>query len=374
MPKRILIIGGYGNFGRFISGMLAREQDLQLIIAGRDIHKARSHAAALDTVHPAESVCIDIHGNLTEALAEVVPDIVIHTSGPYQSQGYDVARACIGQGCHYIDLADARAFVAGINQLDDAAKARNVLVCSGASSVPTLTSAIIDAYISQFERLESVDYGIATAQLTNRGLATTAAVLSYAGKPFKTLRDGKETSVYGWLGLRNRRFWGLNKRMLGNCDIPDLALFPKYYPTLKNIRFQAGLELKFLHLVLFALSGLARIKLFPPLQPMTPYLLKIARLFDPFGKDNTGFFMDLKGEDDRGHAKRLLFEIVARHGDGLYIPSIPSILMAIKLARGKVEKRGAMPCIGLITLDEYLNAMRELDIEWRVVTDSVDIT
>ncbi|WP_020408378.1 saccharopine dehydrogenase family protein [Hahella ganghwensis] len=373
MSKRILIIGGYGNFGRFISRMLAREPDLQLIIAGRNLQKAQQQVTRLGSFHrsspPPEAAYIDIHRNLAEALKTIAPDVVIHTSGPYQSQGYGVAEACIEQGCHYIDLADAREFVANIDQLDSQARESGVLVCSGASSVPTLTSGIIDAYRERFKVLEEVDYAIATAQLTNQGLATTSAVLSYAGKPFQTIRDGISTTVYGWLGLRKRSFWGLNQRLLGNCDIPDLAIFPRHYPSLKTVRFQAGMELRFLHLILFTLSWLVKSRLFPPIQPLAPYLLKISRLFDPLGNDDTGFYMEMKGKDEQGKPKQILFEILARHGDGLYIPSIPSILMAIKLARGEVTQRGAMPCIGLIPLEEYLAVLREFDIQWRVTPD-----
>lgn len=53
-----------------------------------------------------------------------------------------MARACIALGCHYVNLADARAFVAGIDALDADARSGNVLVVSGASSVPCLTSAV----------------------------------------------------------------------------------------------------------------------------------------------------------------------------------------------------------------------------------------
>jgi hypothetical protein len=42
----------------------------------------------------------------------------------------------------------------------------------------------------EFKNLEMVEYSISTAQKTNRGLATTAAILSYIGKPFKTLING----------------------------------------------------------------------------------------------------------------------------------------------------------------------------------------
>ena len=41
---RILVIGGYGNFGSFISRRLAREPDVTLIIAGRSGDKAKALA------------------------------------------------------------------------------------------------------------------------------------------------------------------------------------------------------------------------------------------------------------------------------------------------------------------------------------------
>ncbi len=365
MTKRILIIGGYGNFGRFIAGMLAREDNVRLIISGRNEDKAKALANTLDAKHPPETALVDITHGLSESLSRIKPDIVIHTSGPYQGQGYYVAEACIENGCHYIDLADARDFVAGISVLDGAARERNVLICAGASSVPCLTSAIVDENIGNFACLKSIEYGIATAQLTNRGVATTSAVLSYAGKPFKTLIDGKMTDVYGWLDLRWRKFWGLNVRPLGNCDVPDLELFPTRYPTLKTIRFQAGLELKILHLCLWMFSGLARFKLFPPLQPLAPYLLRISYWFDAFGRDDSGFYMTLKGAGEDGQDKEITFDLVARHGDGLYIPSMPAILMAKKLANGDITDVGAHACMGFITLDEYLTGLGEFDITWR---------
>ncbi len=367
MTARVLIIGGYGNFGSFIARYLARESNIQLIIAGRNQDKAKAYAETFNGKNKPEAATLDINNNLEQSLAALKPDIVIHTSGPYQLQGYHVAKACIKQGCHYVDLADARAFVAGITQLDMEAKDKGVLICSGASSVPCLTAAIVDEYKGEFQTLETLEYGIATAQLTNRGLATTSAVLSYAGKPFKTLINGEMQDVYGWHDLKFRKFWSLNTRPLGNCDIPDLDIFPKRYPELKTIRFEAGLELKILHFGLWSLSWLVRLRLLPSLQGLAPFLLKISRIFDPFGKDDSGFYMKLSGSGEDGHPKDITFDLVARNGDGLYIPSMPAILMAKKLASGEISETGAQPCVGFITLNEYLSALGEFKIEWQKI-------
>jgi len=366
MTTRVLIIGGYGNFGGFIARVLARENNIKLIISGRNEKKASQFASTLTTKNKAEFSHIDINHGLENSLLELKPDLVIHTSGPFQGQSYHVAEACIRTGCHYIDLADSRKFVAGIDALDKKATDKNIFICTGTSSVPCLTSAIVDKYIDDFKELKSIDYGIATAHLTNRGLATTSAVLSYAGKPFTTLIDGAMKNIYGWRDLRFRKFWCLNKRPLGNCDIPDLELFPKRYPTLENIRFQAGLELRFLHYILWVFSGVVKLKLFPPLNIFAPYLLKISRLFDSIGKDDSGFYMRLIGIGKDNNPKEVLFELVAHQSDGLFIPSMPAILLTKKIAKGEINNTGAIPCMGIITLDEYLEGLSEFDIHWRV--------
>lgn len=360
MKKQVLIIGGYGNFGRFISKRLAQDDALDIVVAGRSFNKAQQLANEIN----ATPFALDIHDGFIEALAQVRPDIVIYTSGPFQQQGYSVAEACIKMGAHYIDLADGREFVVGIDRLDSAAKESDVLVVSGASSVPCLTSALLDHYQSEFSALEAVDYGITTAQKTTRGLATTAAILGYTGKPFTTLIDGCEQEVYGWQNLHARKYSELGWRLLGSCDVPDLTLFPKRYPSLKTVRFDAGLELPFVHVTLWLISWLVRAGLWRHLERAAPLLLKTSFLFDRLGTDNSGFHMKIWGMDKKQKPKKVTFELLAKQGDGPFIPCMPAILLAKKLAYGQLCQTGAQPCVGLITKDEYLNALSELHITW----------
>lgn len=278
-----------------------------------------------------------------------------------------MAEACIRYHCHYIDLADGRAFVADIARLDLMAMASKVLVVSGASSVPGLTSAIVDRYQGEFASLDAVDYEIATAQKTNRGLATTRAVLSYAGMPFTTLVNGKMQTVHGWQGLHWRRMPELGWRAMGYCDVPDLDLFPARYPTLKTVRFCAGLELPIVHVGLWALTWLVRIGVISNLQSIASTLLSGSRLFDPLGTDVSGFFMEMSGRDKAARPLRIVFDLIAKSGDGPMIPCVPAIVAALGLAHGKIAVRGAKPCLGLFPLDALLDELQPLDIHWSIV-------
>ncbi len=365
MTTRVLIIGGYGHFGEIITRSLALDTNIQLIVAGRSIKKANALCAALEAANKPESVALDITQDLNASLAAIDPEVTIHTSGPFQEQDYAVARACINAGSHYIDLADGRSFVFGIGALDELAQNKRVLVVSGASSVPCLTAALVDHYQQTFDRIETLDYGITTAQETSGGLAATAGILSYVGRPFQTLIDGNMQRVYGWQDLYCRDYPGLGRRLLGNCEVPDLDIFPTRYPTLKTIRFRAGLELPALHVSLWLISCLVRFGLVRGLERAAPLLLRASKLFDRFSSDKSALHMALAGVDANGAGLEVTFNLTATQGDGPYIPCMPAILLARKLVHGKLEETGATACVDLITLDEYLDSLKDLNITWR---------
>lgn len=355
MTGKVLILGGYGNFGKRIAAGLIR-RDVPVIIAGRDAVKAEACAQALS----AEWAVVDAHSGLSEALRRLNPAVLVHTAGPYQNADYCVAEACIAAGVHYIDLSDARDFVTGFDRLDAAAKDAGVTAISGASTVPCLSSAVVEHYRDRFTALEGLDFGICPGQGAERGLATTAAILSYVGKPLKPFAG--HPRAYGWQGLRRHRFPHLGTRLMGDCDIPDLDLLPAAY-GLRSIRFGAGLELGFIHLGLWALSWGVRWKLVPfPLERLAQPLLKAADLFDPLGTDDGGMFMRLMGKGADGHPLSLDWHIIARNGDGPQIPSVPAILLAERLATGSGPVPGARSSLGLITLTDYLAALEPFDI------------
>ena len=165
-PKKILVLGGYGNFGRLICDALVRRSDVELIVAGRRRDKAEKYCEWLKAggaVCPLSALAIDVHSSqFLQTLQEIHPDVVIHTCGPFQGQDYHVPRACILAGCHYIDLADDRRFVCDFHSLNEQAKQHNVIAISGASSVPGLSSVVVDHYAREFAVLEEIDFAIET--------------------------------------------------------------------------------------------------------------------------------------------------------------------------------------------------------------------
>ena len=79
-----------------------------------------------------------------------------------------------------------REYVCGIKTLDQAARQARVSIISGASTVPALSSAVIESAQHKFASISAMHYGIATGAKTPRGLATTKAILSYIERPIIT--------------------------------------------------------------------------------------------------------------------------------------------------------------------------------------------
>jgi hypothetical protein len=134
---RILIVGSYGVFGGRIVELLAGEQQLELVVAGRSLAQAQAFCARLNAQAALRSERFDRAGDVTAQIRTLAPDIVVDASGPFQAYGDDLYRlvqAAVTLGVNYLDLADGSGFVGGITQFDAVAKEKGVFVLSGVSS------------------------------------------------------------------------------------------------------------------------------------------------------------------------------------------------------------------------------------------------
>jgi hypothetical protein len=74
-------------------------------------------------------------------------------------------------------------------------------------------------------------------------------------------------------------------------------------------------------------------------------------------------FVSLQGVGREGQPHRVSWNLIAEHNHGPFIPCGASIVLANKIAEGVELPIGAMPCMGLLTVPEYLEALRGLDVK-----------
>ncbi|HTJ97608.1 MAG TPA: saccharopine dehydrogenase NADP-binding domain-containing protein [Rhodocyclaceae bacterium] len=361
----ILVLGGYGFFGGRICTALAQDKNIHMLIGGRDLHKACAMAASLG-LSAESAVAIDAQSSsLAEQLASLAVNTVIHTAGPFQGQNYAVAEAAIKASANYMDLADGRDFVAGIANLDAMAKAKGVLVSSGASSLPSLSSAVVDRYLPRFMHLDSIRHGISSGARAP-GLATMLGVFSYCGNPFQRLENGRAATTHGWLDLQAHVFPApIGKRWLGSCDVPDLDLFVQRYAGVRSVTFHAGFASRLGHLGVWAGAQMVRLGVLHSLKSWVAPLKKISEWTELLVSDKGGMFVDMQGLDHDGNPLHLVWHLLAADHHGPYIPCGASIALARKLANGAALPSGAKPCMGLLSVEDYLAALEGLSV-WEV--------
>jgi saccharopine dehydrogenase-like NADP-dependent oxidoreductase len=352
-PLKTLVLGGYGNFGARICRALASDDRLTLCVGGRDGHRAEAFARTL--AGSAQAIAVDAdRADLSCWLQREGVGLVIHTAGPFQAQGYHVARACAAAGAHYIDLADGRRFVCDFPAaLQQAFTSADRCGVSGASTVPALSSAVVDHLTRGWQGLHTVDICIAPAQTAPRGVATLAGVLSYCGAPVSVWQGGRWQRSPGWARPEAVQFARLKPRRGALCDVPDLELFPAHYTVRDRVMFRAALEVPWSQTAFAALANLRQWGLLPRPEQLAGLLHRGAPLFDRWGSGLGGMVVQMTGEGADGQPAQARWDIAADHDHGPEIPCMAAILLARRLAAGEGPAPGAYAAVGLLALDEF---------------------
>jgi len=369
--KRVVVIGGTGHFGGRICRRLVREPGIELVVTSRHVAAGNELARSLSAQHSQSNVvsaALDqFSATFEEDLSALNPAIVLHTAGPYQGQNYRVAEACIKCGSHYIDLADGKEFVTGFSALNEAAKDEGVMLVSGASTLPGLSSAVIEALRNRFGEIKHIEISIAPAHQTPRGAGTIASVLSYCGTPFSILVDGKQQTVFGWQSLKMQRYPSLGRRLSAVCDVPDLALLKKLVPGVETVTFHAALEASWEQLALWMMAWLTRLNIVTDWTGFVPIFQKVSDGLIGLGSASGGMHIRLSGSGSDGKPAECTWYLTAHQNHGPEIPCIPALVLARKLIRNRLTLRGAYACLGLMSLAEFDEEAADLDISWVVV-------
>jgi hypothetical protein len=361
-PRVVSVLGGYGIFGGRIAEALVRDPGCRVRVVGRSfkIGANFAHRIGADFQH-----CdLDDRDALVRAIDGSY--LVIHAAGPFQGNDYQVAEICLRSGACYLDLADARDFVAGIGRLDEEARRRGLLVASGVSSTPAITSALIADVASDFADIEEIHTALSPGNQNPRGVATIAAVLSYLGRRIRVWQCGRWILRPGWGDARRLQFPApVGSRRVHNCEVPDLELFPALFGA-HTVRFSAGLELNLLNYLLSLCALPCRWFGFD-FTRRARFFYNVSLMLYPFGTTNGALAIWLRGKDARGQPIERRIALVTDF-DGPATPSSAAVVLARKILHSGPPRTGAFPCVGCITLAEIVAHLRPLGV-WCVRGD-----
>lgn len=362
MGRRVLLVGATGAFGTRLATRLSTWSDIELVLAARRLA-------------PLEALSRDLGGTPVavfdredpSALADLAPWAVIDAAGPFQMGDHRLARAALAAGAHYIDLADGRAFVADFPAaLDAAARAAGKLAITGASSTPALSAAALDEITAGWTRIDTVNVAISPGAKAPRGRSVTRAILSYVGRPVRVFLAGRWQTRPGWGLLRRQSFPGLGPRWTALCETPDLDMVPARFAPREASVFRAGLELSPLHLGLWALSWLTRLRLIRSLEPAAGPLTDMAGWVAGFGTDRSGMIVEAEGLGPGGERRAARWALWAEANAGPTVPTAAAAAVLRRLLDGSLAEPGARACVGVVGLGAILAELEGLPVFTRI--------
>jgi hypothetical protein len=154
---------------------------------------------------------------------------------------------------------------------------------------------------------------------------------------------------------------------LSRCDVPDLALLPQRYAGVRDVRFRAGMELSLLHLGLWLFAALRCLHLVPNWRRFAAALKACSDVLMHLGSDAGAMHVCVEGTTPAGKSVQRTWQLIAEQGDGPFVPALAAAALIRKMAAGTIDRRGAMPCIGLLTLEDFLREAVELHIRTETV-------
>ncbi|QGZ93444.1 SDR family oxidoreductase [Terricaulis silvestris] len=348
--KRVVIVGGSGVFGRRLAEGLHASTSSYIILAGRSLERAQRAATDLGTP---EAIALDRDTATADVLRALRADLIIDAAGPFQGADLRFTRAVIEAGANYIDLADARDFVAAFPSLDALARQHGVAAITGASSTPALTHAVLDQLRAGWRRLDIVRTGIAPANKMDRGPAVMKAILGWVGAPVRVFEDGAWRERVGWSDCGVFEVPKLGRRRFALTEVPDLDLIPARYAPRDTALFMAGLELPLMQRAMQFVAALRRWRIIPNPVRLADLLRRAGNLLLPFGTDRGGMIVEALGRDAEDRPVFARWSMFAPNGQGPYTPTFAALLMAQRFIAGDPPPPGARPCVGMLTLDEF---------------------
>jgi hypothetical protein len=364
----VLIVGATGVSGSRLVRLLARRLTYRLTLGGRNESRAVALAAEMRDIDSQGEFAffyMDRDTITAARLAECRCDIVVDCTGRFDVDGTALVEAAIGARCHYLDLADSRAFVGGIARFDNVARAAGISVTSGATVVPALTHAVVEALTGAWLTIDSIDVAMLPGNRTPHGRLAVDAALRWVGKPADVFTEGQWQRRRGWSGSRRITADGLGRRDASLANFVDLDLLPRRFQPRFRATCDVGLELPLLHRLMALAGGLVNLKLLPSARWLALPARLVASWCRGFGTDTGGLVVDIAGQDARGEVRLVRWTLVAGQGDWAYLPVLSAAALIQAIATGHGPRAGAAPAAGQLRLDEIRPWFNGLAIDVR---------
>ena len=332
----ILLLGGYGATGRPLARHLLSQTKANLIIAGRNLDKAKAFA---DELNDSRVTCAPVDASDEASLRTSLQNVTLClVAAPTTQFTGRVARACLDAGADYLDVQFAASKLTTLRALESEIVKAGRCFVTEAGYHPGLPSALVRYAATFFDTLESA----ITAGYLNVGDMPYTEAVDEVAEAFKDY-DARVYKNGEWTkrgGYETRKFdfgAGIGQKTCYSMFFEELGNLPKMFPSLKETGFYLA-SVNLLADTLLTPLIMLGLKLFPKrgIRPIgklfwwemtklskPPYLVRLS--VEAKGHRN--------GKQARVHAR-------IEHADGYELTAIPVVAFLQQYLDGSARKSG----------------------------------
>jgi saccharopine dehydrogenase-like NADP-dependent oxidoreductase len=368
----LLILGGYGTTGSLLAGLLLKETDLRLVLAGRNIQKAEVAAVELNRTCQEERVagaCADASdaASLKRVFQGVDMVVVASSTAKYAKE---VAAAALETGIDYLDIQYSTQKVGVLKSMQDEIEAAGRCFITDGGFHPGLPAALVRYAAQHFDSLEKAVVGSVIKEDWRRlSVAddTLVELLEEINDFVPLIYKAGRWKKAGMYGMQDALTMDFGREFGKQYCVPmfleEMRPLPESIPSLKETGFYVGGFNWFVDWLVLPLAAIG-IKLWPrtALKPMGRLLRWSLNTFSkpPYG---TMLKAEARGARD-GRAKAM--DITLYHEDGYVFTAIPVAACLLQYLDGSMKKPGLWTQANIVEPDRLIRDMERMGIEVKI--------
>jgi saccharopine dehydrogenase (NAD+, L-lysine-forming) len=374
-PKTILIIGGYGNTGRLIADLLLRESNAIVVIAGRDIEKAKALAYSLNLKHNekrASAMRVDAadYKSLKTAFAEL--DLVVVASSTIQYVE-NVAKAALEAGIDYLDTQlSTHQKLETLHSLQEEIQNADCCFITDGGFHPGVPAALVRYAATQLDKVEKADVG-SVIQLDWKEMEFSEATAQEMVQELRNFRplafkNGQWTKL-GYTEKRKFDFGGeFGERTCIPMYLEEMYSLPENFPSLSETGFYVGGFNWFTDYIVIPFT-IATMSILPrAAEKLLAKLLEWSlRTFSepPFA---ALLFMEAEGWKD---GKRVSVNVKLSHQDGYVLTAAPVVACLLQYFDNEINQPGLFFQANVVEPSRFIKDIERLGIHFTVTESEV---
>ncbi len=376
--KTILILGGYGNTGRPLARLLLQESDAQLVLAGRNLEKAKTLTGELNLAFKGNRVsaaCVDASDLVSLRQAFVGIDFVVVASSTTQYTR-QIAAAALEAKVGYLDIQYSTSKIALLKSMADLIERAGCCFITDGGFHPGLPAFMVRYVAQYFDHLEIARVGSVikedwkSLEVEPSTVNELIELINEYEMLIFTGGQWKKVSMFSMSDFIRMDFGEVfKKQYCAPMMLEEMRELPDLYPSLKETGFYVGSFNWFVDWVILPLAMIA-MKLWPhaALRPMGRWMHWGLKAFSrpPYG---TMLKVEAKGEKD-GQPK--VTQVVISHPDGYLFTAIPVAACLLQYLDGSIDKPGLWLQAHIIEPTRFMRDMQRMGIMVQTVGGGKD--